>query len=82
MGLKELQAFYASVMLPDEPIKYKQGETITDPVKFVETQLSALLMPPHTRFYQNALMRLGELMDHLNNIETTCILKTNQPLEP
>lgn len=67
----ELRAFYASVTLPAGPIRYKQGETITDPVKFVETQLSALLMPPHTRFYQNALIRLRELIDHLNNIETT-----------
>jgi len=67
MTAEQLQAYFTDKPLPAGPISYKQGEVITDPVKFVVTQLDALKMPPHTRFYQNAFMRLEELMEYLTN---------------
>ena len=61
MKLPELEAFFDSVDLPDEPIKLNEAETIIDCKKFVKSHLEYLKGQKGNKVYLPYYNRLIQL---------------------
>ena len=66
MKLPELEAFFNSIDLPDEPIKLNEAETITDCKKFVKSHLECLKGQKGNKVYLPYYNRLIQLYKILN----------------